>query len=301
LAQYIQIVGPLARSLWALESAKTNAAHVFLFWLAMGAELKDLFERDVSETEIEPELAREITQIFNSHYRQFIEQTPDDPYFTAFYLDPRYIHSDLLLGSSPVDQEADQTLNPKAYRRVKKALKEVLRCEVELWKEHPLSSSLTPLMTQVNTVKVLAGEFVSQLITYSRGEYPFLDPVGDKSVLEWWTELGKHPKARVLAYLGVKAYSALANSMADECTGSRFTWFNSALRNRQKVNTLVDMTKIGQWYGVHQVRKPKKEQTEPAVTFRSNLASKKAKAQKKAHDRKKQGDESDSDEVEDES
>ncbi|KAJ3805203.1 ribonuclease H-like domain-containing protein [Lentinula aff. lateritia] len=298
LAQYIQIVGPLARSLWALESAKTNAAHVFLFWLAMGAELKDLFERDVSETEIEPELARKITQIFNSRYRQFIEQTPDDPYFTAFYLDPRYIHSDLLLGSSPgtipvptitihagtslrsrVDQEADQTLNPKAYRRVKKALKEVLRCEVELWKEHPLSSSLTPLMTQVNTVKVLAGEFVSQLITYSRGEYPFSDPVGDKSVLEWWTELGKHPKARVLAYLGVKAYSALANSMADERTGSRFTWFNSALRNRQKVNTLVDMTKIGQ----------------------CNLASKKAKAQKKAHDRKKQGDESDSDEVEDES
>ncbi|KAJ3921466.1 ribonuclease H-like domain-containing protein, partial [Lentinula edodes] len=88
LAQYIQIVGPLARSLWALESAKTNAAHVFLFWLAMGAELKDLFERDVSETEIEPELARKITQIFNSRYRQFIEQTPDDPYFTAFYLDP---------------------------------------------------------------------------------------------------------------------------------------------------------------------------------------------------------------------
>ncbi|KAJ3890251.1 hypothetical protein GG344DRAFT_78014 [Lentinula edodes] len=154
-------------------------------------------------------------------------------------------------------------------------------------------------MTQVNTVKVLAEEFVSQLITYSRGEYPFSDPVGDKSVLEWWTELGKHPKARVLAYLGVKAYSALANSMADERTGSRFTWFNSALRNRQKVNTLVDMTKIGQWYGVHQ--KPKKKQTEPAVTFRSNLASKKAKAQKKAHDRKKEGNESDSDDVEDES
>lgn len=102
---------------------------------------------------------------------------------------------------SRVEQEADQTLNPKAYRRVKKALKEVLRCEVELWKEHPLSSSLTPLMTQVNTVKVLAEEFVSQLITYSRGEYPFSDPVGDKSVLEWWTELGKHPKARVLAVI----------------------------------------------------------------------------------------------------
>lgn len=107
LAQYIQIVGPLARSLWALESAKTNAAHVFLFWLAMGAELKDLFERDVSETEIEPELAQKITQIFNSRYQQFIEQTPDDPYFTAFYLDHTFhlscllkFHRLHLLGSS---------------------------------------------------------------------------------------------------------------------------------------------------------------------------------------------------------
>lgn len=49
------------------------------------------------------------------------------------------------------------------------------------------------------------------------------------------------------------------------------------------------------------LQKPKKKQTEPAVTFRSNLASKKPKAQKKAHDRKKEGNESDSDDVEDES
>ncbi|KAE9396991.1 hypothetical protein BT96DRAFT_996174 [Gymnopus androsaceus JB14] len=149
LAQYIQIIDPLVHSLWALESAKTNAAHVFLFWLAMGAKLKELFERDTAETEIEPDL---------------------------------------------------------------------------------LSS-----------------------------EYPFSDPVGEKSVLEWWTELGMHPKARTLAYLGKKAYSALANSMVDECTGSRFTRFNSTLRNHQKVSTLVDMTKVGQWYGVHQ--KSKKQQS----------------------------------------
>lgn len=89
LAQYIRIVGPLARSLWALEASKINPGHVFLFWLAMGAELKDLFSRDIHETEIEPELARKIIGIFNSRFKQYIDDTPDDPYFTVFYLDPR--------------------------------------------------------------------------------------------------------------------------------------------------------------------------------------------------------------------
>lgn len=89
LAQYTRIVGPLARSLWALEAGKINPGHVFLFWLAMGAELKELFSRNIHETEIESDLAQKITRIFNSRFKQYIEETPDDPYFTVFYLDPR--------------------------------------------------------------------------------------------------------------------------------------------------------------------------------------------------------------------
>jgi hypothetical protein len=100
------------------------------------------------------------------------------------------------------DTEAGQTRNPKAYRRVKKALKEILRCEVEFWKKNPSTASITPLMNRVGSSKALADEFVSQLVAYSRGEYPFTDPVGKKLVLEWWTDLAIHPKGRTLAVSG---------------------------------------------------------------------------------------------------
>ncbi|THU80342.1 hypothetical protein K435DRAFT_874483 [Dendrothele bispora CBS 962.96] len=221
LAQYIRIIGPLARSLWALEASQTNAAHVFLFWLAMDAELKDLFALDISKTEIDCELAQKITRIFNSHYKEFIEQSPDDPYFTTFFLDPCYVRSNILKSSSPStipepiirlsaqvttlsNTDADQTPNPKAYCRVKTALKNILRCEVELYQRNPSTASIAPLMKLVGNAKALAEEFDTQLVACSRGEYPFSDPLGSKSVLEWWQELSLHPKGRALAFLGVK-------------------------------------------------------------------------------------------------
>jgi hypothetical protein len=54
----------------------------------MGAELKELLALDEEETGIVPGLAQKIKRIFNSRYKEFIEESPDDPYFTTFYLDP---------------------------------------------------------------------------------------------------------------------------------------------------------------------------------------------------------------------
>jgi hypothetical protein len=42
--------------------------------------------------------------------------------------------------------------------------------------------------------------------------------------------------------------------MPDKRTGSKITWFNSPLRVKQDVSTLVNMIQVGQWYGVHKVR-----------------------------------------------
>jgi hypothetical protein len=54
--------------------------------------------------------------------------------------------------------------------------------------------------------------------------------------------------------LAIKIYSTLVNSMPDERTGSKITWLNSPLRANQDVATLVNMIKVGQWYGIHMVR-----------------------------------------------
>ncbi|KAL0564676.1 hypothetical protein V5O48_017368 [Marasmius crinis-equi] len=281
--QYSRVVGPMARSIWQLEAVQTNAADVFLFWLAMGAKLKALLDAKETDTGITVSLASKIRHIFNARYREFIEESPGDIYFTCFFLHPLYGKSDILKKSSPGTvqnatitipaqsasnrhEEADQTPNPKAYRRVKEALLDILKREHDLFEQTPLLSPLPGVMKALNNeVKLLAIKFKAQLVAFAHREFPFSDPLATQTPLQWWHSLLPNPKARVLAFLAVKLFSSLANSMPDERTGSGITWLNSPLRNRQKVDTLMCMLKIGQWYSVHQ--KGAKVKAEPTVNF----------------------------------
>jgi hypothetical protein len=67
----------------------TNAADVFVFWLAITSTLKDLFSKSERITGITETLKRKVTAIINQRYKAFIDQSPSDIYFTAFFLDPR--------------------------------------------------------------------------------------------------------------------------------------------------------------------------------------------------------------------
>ncbi|KAF8887470.1 ribonuclease H-like domain-containing protein, partial [Gymnopilus junonius] len=94
---YIEILSPLAHSLWSLESPETNAADVFIFWLAITSTLKDPFAKKSSKLGITETLKKKVTSIINQRYKAFIDESPTDIYFTAFFLDPRkdLIHSRL--------------------------------------------------------------------------------------------------------------------------------------------------------------------------------------------------------------
>jgi hypothetical protein len=83
---YINIVAPLIRSLWSLEAAHANASDVFVFWIAAGATLNDLFSKDVEVTGIPRALANQVTEVYNARYKEFFQ---NDFYFVAFLLDPR--------------------------------------------------------------------------------------------------------------------------------------------------------------------------------------------------------------------
>ena len=88
LQKYVDIVNPLARSLWSLESLQANAADVYIFWIAIIVTLKDLFSQNKKETFIGKVLARKVMAIINTRYKAFIDNSPTDIYFTAFFLDP---------------------------------------------------------------------------------------------------------------------------------------------------------------------------------------------------------------------
>lgn len=56
LLQYIAIVQPLVCSLWALESSQANASDVYIFALAIGASLRELFDLGHVKTVSRPHL-----------------------------------------------------------------------------------------------------------------------------------------------------------------------------------------------------------------------------------------------------
>lgn len=83
LETYITIVGPFIRSLWSLEASHANASDVFVFWLAIGASLKDLLKDKGTSM---PSTVHDVVAIYNRRWKAFFK---NDVYFTAFALDPR--------------------------------------------------------------------------------------------------------------------------------------------------------------------------------------------------------------------
>lgn len=86
LLQYVSIVQPFVRSLWALESSHATASDVYVFWLAIGASLNELFSKDSAETGIPTTLSEEVKAIYNERFDEFFQ---NDIYCTAFALDKR--------------------------------------------------------------------------------------------------------------------------------------------------------------------------------------------------------------------
>ncbi|KAJ7608836.1 ribonuclease H-like domain-containing protein [Mycena polygramma] len=278
LLQYTNIVGPFIRSLWSLEAAHANASDVFVFWLAIAANLRYLFSKGEDTTTITSTLANKITHIYNERYAEFFK---NQIYFTAFALDPRYPSADYLKNTISVPNTGSTSSRnttqdgavplrfPRAYERVKDHLKGMLKVIIDRMGTHP-DEPVHPVIKELGPADTVK-EFRRQLESFWRNEWPFNQAIPDSNSLAWWKSLAQHPQARVLAILAIKIFSILVNSMPDERTNSRLTWFNSALRGNQNAETLVNMIQIGQWYGTHvnATASPEKEPYRPVVKFRN--------------------------------
>ncbi|KAJ6628147.1 hypothetical protein B0H10DRAFT_2184924 [Mycena sp. CBHHK59/15] len=64
--------------------------------------------------------------------------------------------------------------------------------------------------------------------------------------IQYWNAMSQLPEASILAFVTMKIFSILTNSMPEECTVSRFTCNNSVDQAIQDASTIVDMTKIYQ-------------------------------------------------------
>ncbi|KAF7985089.1 hypothetical protein HWV62_8971 [Athelia sp. TMB] len=246
--QYITIVAPLIRSLWSLEAAHANASDTFIFWLVIAASLKRLFAKGQAATGIDPQVARQVTAIYNKRYSEFFT---NEVYFVAFTLDPRYKKSSFLKEASrtaiSIPSAGNRSHGPipfaGAYNRVKEYLKNMLSKFITWYQAHP-DDRRDPAFANLQLADIVEG-LKQQLPAFWQGEWPFNQPsIEGGDPLVWWTGLRFHPQGRVMAFLAIKLFSMLVNSMPDERTNSTFTWFNSPLRGSQNMRTLSDMIQV---------------------------------------------------------
>ncbi|KAG1816272.1 hypothetical protein EV424DRAFT_1540797 [Suillus variegatus] len=136
----------------------------------------------------------------------------------------------------PIPCTPEETVpNQRVFGCVMEYLKTIVEPEWKL-KDNPTLKGLTRLQVQES--------FVHQLHHYACLQYPFDAPVeAGQSILSWWIYLTWIPEVHHTEDISVKP-----NDMPEEHTMSIFTRMNSALRNRQQVQTLVDMMQIRQWH-----------------------------------------------------
>ncbi|KAF8587825.1 hypothetical protein K439DRAFT_1613984 [Ramaria rubella] len=272
LTRLIMILLPFAKAILCFEAAHLTASDVYTFWLAITANVKDLLEDGSNDFEVDT--TEEIRAIVNYCFHQHFQEGHGNVYVAAFYLDPCYLNTDILLKPNSLSQAvitlpshptssraypssqpnhspqcpSDDPVNSQIFQQVGNYLGTLLQAEFKT-KTHPSLCDLDE--------GTASEEFKSQFTSFSHNQYPFTIPIHDgQSVLDWWCTISPHPLARTLAFVAIKLFSVVPSSMADKHTMSVFTWLNSPLCNRQDVGTLVDMIQIRQWHQCDQTKKP---------------------------------------------
>ncbi|KAJ7078626.1 ribonuclease H-like domain-containing protein, partial [Mycena crocata] len=256
LNQLIVVTEGPAKAIQCLEAASCNVADVYLLWLALTAHI-----RAALRTSMIPEtVCNEIWGIINHRWRQFFIRNPGhEAYQAGFYLNPKYVNSTVykrLNAVAPVTITipAIQHLppaasvpigvrNPTTFKEVGAYLYKIGLIEVD--------HSVNPVLVAFKKKKLaFKKQFVTQFGVYAQGSFPFNTLLGDTHPLVWWRRLEGSEHGGLLAVIqsiAVKLYSAVPHSMADERTVSVITWMNTALRNREKVDTVFSFVQIRGW------------------------------------------------------
>ena len=131
-----------------------------------------------------------------------------------------------------------------AYIKVGQCLGDLLRHEVNC-------KRALDILGEYPTWEAIQVPFREQLIQYCRQTYPFNKYHDSPNALAYWHKIAAHKDAQILAYLAIKLFSIVPNSMAEERTVSAFTKINSSDRGCQTAETVVSMTRVLQ----HEQRK----------------------------------------------
>src|SRR5436190_5155818 len=87
LVKLLEVIGPIAKAIKCLESTHSTPADVYLFWLAVMAQLEEVFCEN--KVPLPADVKAKIRAVLNRRFDGMINNAPTDVYLSAFFLDPR--------------------------------------------------------------------------------------------------------------------------------------------------------------------------------------------------------------------
>ncbi|KAJ7728550.1 hypothetical protein B0H14DRAFT_3618159 [Mycena olivaceomarginata] len=137
-----------------------------------------------------------------------------------------------------VDQDLRDSM--PSYAKVGTSLFQVLAKELQ-------AGRAAPAFARYSSAADIMAAYKSQFELYTRQHPPF--SVRSQhwfKPMQYWRALSEQPESSILAFVAIKIFSILGNSMPEERTVSRFTCINSKDRANQDASTIVNQTKIYQ-------------------------------------------------------
>ncbi|KXN85363.1 hypothetical protein AN958_01409 [Leucoagaricus sp. SymC.cos] len=270
------ILMPFARAIQCLEAKETTPGDVYTYWLAVVAQLNDLFARDSTQkgsVRYSNIVKESIRKIANTRFSQLIKsKTASNVYLTAFVLDPENRVAPILSNPNPLHiptttlsradngQVSIRTKDP--VRDIGLSLLRLLQNEygdeyrpgrtigeaqAAMAKNNPNLAPYTP----VEASKTLKSQFRA----YVDGKEPFnRRRRKNENLRMYWQRFldAKEEDARILAIvnqqaLAVKVCSVMPVSMVDERAMSIVKWINTSRKGQQGVGTVSNHLIIRNW------------------------------------------------------
>ncbi|KAJ7659904.1 hypothetical protein B0H17DRAFT_1145204 [Mycena rosella] len=167
-----------------------------------------------------------------------------DLFLSGFFLDPRkfvsFARAKVLTVVAEHVKSPDLHDSMPSSEKVGKFLFQVLAKEIQSGRE-------ASEFARYSTAAQVMAAFKSQFEAYTRQYPPFnrCSPSWSKA-MHYWRALTDHPEASLLAFVAIKIFLILANSMPKERTISRFTHTDTRHRANQDARTIVAQAKVYQ-------------------------------------------------------
>ncbi|KAJ6491168.1 hypothetical protein C8R45DRAFT_1096684 [Mycena sanguinolenta] len=266
----MEILEPIARAIKCLEGLEVTVGDIWKFYVPITAVLHALFEDN--SLSIPTHVRDKVSMIVNRRCDEMIHGPSGDLFLSGFFLDPEHVKSLILFRSSanqlnkstPISTPSsttnrliDQDLcdSMPSYSKVGTFLFQVLAKDLQAGRD-------APAFTRYSTAAEVMDAFKLQFEAYTQQYPPFTVHHNTWSkAMEYWRSLENLPESSIIAFVSIKIFSILGNSMPEERTVSRFTHTDTRDRANQDARMIVDQTKIHQhlqreWRAANKAPKP---------------------------------------------